>query len=289
MTGQGDPRAASGLDPSFDTVPLLNPIDQVLLNSHWTPLRPQVWYGDLDPVLPLQPFPCQRDPYRKPPSNGHDGASDSPSTSLRTQDQGWTGTLARLGLPLKRKRGRTDNFEEQHAQGDPSRPQQDNPLLQHEKGHLKPKRRRSKKSKWNEEHDTALYKAVKLIPNFGSMRYSVDGSAPLGREEMIVEYVRRQTGRIYSVQQVSKRIKQLDQDAGTPADVKASLHGEIVHQSWLHATDFDRLLGPDTRRSPPEQHPPREMTPNMPLLARIGPAKSLGGASPPPLKRRRVE
>ncbi|BGP38213.1 Transketolase [Rhodotorula kratochvilovae] len=264
MTGQGDPRASPGLDPSLDTAPLLNPSDQVLLNSHCTPLRPQVWYGDLDPVLPVQPFPYQHDPYRKPPSDGRDGASGSPSTSFRTQDQGWTSTLSRLGLPLKRKRGRADDFEEQGRQVAPIRPQQDNPVLEHEK-------------------------AVKLIPNFGSMRYSVDGSAPLGREEMIVEYVRRQTGRVYSVQQVSKRIKQLDEDAGTPAEVKASLHGEIVLQSWLDGTDVHRLLGPDTTLSPPEQHPQGEMTPSMPLLARIGPAKSLGGASPPPPKRRRVE
>ncbi|GAA6051532.1 hypothetical protein JCM3770_000401 [Rhodotorula araucariae] len=210
-------------------------------------------------------------------------------TPLRTEESS-TYVLGRLGLPLKRKRGHEGHrLEPEHAYP----PEEHLPAHvaqeQNEKEPPKAKKRMRRKGKWNKEHDTALHKAVKLIPNLGSRRYSIDGSNLLDRDEMIVECIRRNTGRLYSVKQVSTRMQQIDLDDDTPMDVKASLRGEIVLRGGLEATDFDRLLGRDTTLPSPNQHPQHDAPPHLALLARFAPEKSYESAPQPALKRRRVE
>ncbi|GJN88322.1 hypothetical protein Rhopal_001287-T1 [Rhodotorula paludigena] len=101
-------------------------------------------------------------------------------------------------------------------------------------------RKGGKKRVWFTKVHEAFVRAIQLLPNLGKTRYSVRGVS-MQRNDMICEYIRRQTGHLRSATQVTNYLSQLRRDRNTDQN----LQGHVVSQKELVGTNWDELLGPD--------------------------------------------
>ncbi|GAA5999394.1 uncharacterized protein JCM10292_001259 [Rhodotorula paludigena] len=105
-------------------------------------------------------------------------------------------------------------------------------------------RKGGKKRVWFTEVHEALVRAMQLLPNLGKTRYSVRGVS-MQRNDMICEYIRRQTGHVRSATQVTNYLSQLRRDRNTDHNLLVAVQGHVVSQKELVSTNWDELLGPD--------------------------------------------
>ncbi|GAA6051534.1 hypothetical protein JCM3770_000402 [Rhodotorula araucariae] len=143
------------------------------------------------------------------------------------------------------------------------------------------------KTVWFESVHDAFVRAVHLLPDIGTARYPVLGQ-DMQRNEMICEYIRRQTGEARSVTQVSSYFKQVRNASSTSSKLKAALKGRSVPDEELARIDWDTLLGPD--RCSLAKLPTSESPPNLQARAGTPPVTaSTSGSSSQPAKVPKLE
>ncbi|GAA5851261.1 hypothetical protein JCM9279_007502 [Rhodotorula babjevae] len=97
---------------------------------------------------------------------------------------------------------------------------------------------------WYSEIADTFLRALNLVPNLGGTRVRLNGGL-FRRTELLVEYVRRQTGQIRSPQQAQNRIDIQRWRNKDDASYQDLLSGRSATAQELAATDWDTLLGPD--------------------------------------------
>ncbi|GAA5839740.1 hypothetical protein JCM11251_002578 [Rhodosporidiobolus azoricus] len=129
---------------------------------------------------------------------------------------------------------------------------------------------------WTSCMNEALAKGIRLVPCLGTHRVTV-GDVRLGRNGLLAEYVRRQTGVVLSAPKVHARLQQLRGRAQT--ELKVLLKGEDRDRHHAVSQKWSTLLGPDlyTNRSSVLARSTARNTPKTPKSGKAKP----GGPSEP--------
>ncbi|BGP38227.1 hypothetical protein JCM10449v2_002156 [Rhodotorula kratochvilovae] len=97
---------------------------------------------------------------------------------------------------------------------------------------------------WSRECQEALMRGLELVPDLKQHIFQVGGKR-VGRNGLLAEYVRRQTGEERTASQVSNRLQYLRQRYKGQGQTRKSLVGAPADLGDMHKRDWDAYLGTD--------------------------------------------